>query len=99
MRYFNTPIRTIFLLSLCCFTLLSACTSSENSITDSETADTTPTIIAETEAETLPDGIKSPSPTYRDMFDGSAEKGKVTIEYFTKDDLQRVFECIMDGEY
>jgi len=35
----------------------------------------------------------------RVKIDGDTKKGKVTIEYFNKDDLQRIFECILDGDY
>ena len=78
----NKQLRNI-LLWLCCFTLLAtwltACNPADSGADDTTVADTVPTIIAETDAETLPAGIKNDRPTWRDLFDANENKEALQV--------------------
>lgn len=65
-------------LSLLCVFLCTACNAS-GAQNASDTAESTPTVIAETEAETLPAGIRSKKATWRDMYDANDEKEALQV--------------------
>lgn len=75
----NKQLLIFLVLTLLGCLLFTACSSDADGGTDADTADTIPTVIAETEAETLPAGIRSKAPTYHDMYDSSFEKEALQV--------------------
>jgi len=78
MRIKNILLKILLLTLLCCL-CFTACQTDPGTPSGTDTADTVPTITAETEAETLPAGIKSRTPTYRDMYNAAVEKEALQV--------------------